>query len=105
MHDASCTATESENVPSPDRHATVEPLDRVARFVPFTAGPISHKCVSWRRQCQHDPHTGVSDRMTRSPGRTRDTSVPVHSTVPAPSWPRIIGSRTGNVPLITDRSL
>ena len=52
---------------------------------------MSQRCVSWRTQCQHVPHTGVIDAMIRSPGRTRDTAAPVHSTIPVVSCPSMIG--------------
>ncbi len=46
----------------------------------------------------------MNDAITRSPGFTRDTSGPTSSTVPEPSWPRMIGTGIGTPPVCTVRS-
>src|SRR5436190_13583515 len=95
MHDASSTVMMSAKLPTPLIAFATDPSVRCARGRAITSGPISQRCVSWRRQNQHFPHTGVIETITRWPGRTRDTSSPTHSTTPHASCPRIIGLPPG----------
>ena len=95
MHDASWQIISSAKLPTPLIALAVDPSARRTRCVPRTVGHSSHRWVSWRRQYQHWLHTGVRAMITRCPARTRLTSLPVHTTSPQPSWPRIIGLPPG----------
>ena len=67
-----------------------EPSPRVARTRGSISAFMSQRCVSWRTQCQHVPHTGVIDTMIRSPG-ARGTRGAGPSTIPVVSCPSMIG--------------
>ena len=85
----------SAKLPTPLIALATDPSARSARGRANTSPNISQRCVSWRRQNQHFPHTGVSAMITRWPGCTRDTSGPTQSTTPQASCPRIIGRPEG----------
>jgi hypothetical protein len=89
-HDASATVITSAKLPMPASAFAWLPSGRVARRRGIISALRSQRCVSCRKQCQHVPHTGVIEAITRSPGRTRDTPLPVHSTIPVASWPSMI---------------
>src|SRR2546430_2222636 len=94
----------SENVPRPVKPGTGVPSARFARGTIITA-PVCSQRFDWPwTQYQQAPHAGTNVETTRSPVFTWLTSDPTQSTVPAPSWPRIVGGGSGNVPLVTDRS-
>jgi len=91
----SSTVITSANVPRPVMQKYGLPSGRVPRICIETSGSRSHSSVCSRRQCQHAPHAGTKDAMTRSPFFTRDTSGPVSTTRPAPSWPSTMPGGTG----------
>ncbi len=88
----------SAKVPSPVMLMATLPSARVAFGMPNTSPPIAQRLLwPWRHQKQL-PHAGTNDAMTWSPTATRVTSGPTHSTMPAPSWPRMHGDGVGSVP-------
>ncbi len=101
---ASCTVIWSANVPRAVRAMALLPSARVALGRKLIWLPSSQRFDCPCRQKKHAPQAGTNDAMTRSPTATRLTSGPTHSTVPAPSWPRMHGGGMGSAPLVTETS-
>ena len=80
------------------------PSGRVARGTKPDASEFSHRLVCWLTHQKHEPHVDVNAATTRSPALTLATSGPTSSTVPVPSWPRIVGGGIGTHPCMTERS-
>lgn len=90
--------TYSLNVPQPINVCSVWPSLECKRDVPSGIKPFSCIPMNWKqkfpfscRQTGHCLHCGRYNGMTWSPAVKPVTPSPTDSTIPAPSWPRIIG--------------
>ncbi len=88
-----------------------EPLDRgpPKNAVP-ARGPLGFAVSHWAkypaRQYAQNPQAIVDGMITRSPSRRFRTARPISSTMPTPSWPRIVpGFIPGTVPRTRWRSV
>ena len=100
MQLASCTTVWWANVPSAPM-ASVRSLPSLSwwRDVPSLSCmpvavmlPRSHRLLWPLAQLGHLPHAGTKPNTTWSPGATLNTPGPTSSTMPAPSWPPMVGS-------------
>src|SRR5918999_3300950 len=63
--------------------------------------PNSHRLLIPCAHGRQRPHTGRKLKITRSPGERSGTPGPTSSTMPAPSWPPMMGSGQGRSPVRT----
>jgi len=59
---------------------------------------VAHAAGCCSSQCAHAWHE-LNESRTESPGATRRTAEPTETTIPAPSWPTMVGKGEGKAPV------